>query len=82
MAEGAARLTGAPLALSTTGVAGPDRDERGNPVGTVYLALSTPEGTFCRRTDSGRRRRDRIQELAANHALDVVRRYLTGLPIG
>ena len=40
------------------------------------------EGTFCRRTDSGRRRRDRIQELAANHALDVVRRYLTGLPIG
>ena len=24
----------------------------------------------------------RIQELAANHALDVVRRYLTGLPIG
>ena len=68
--------------VSVTGVAGPDRDERDNPVGLVYIGLATPEGTFCRRTDSGRRRRDRIQELAANHALDVVRRYLTGLPIG
>jgi len=48
----------------------------------VSVAPAAPAGTFCRRTDSGRRRRDRIQELAANHALDVVRRYLTGLPIG
>ena len=48
----------------------------------VSRRRATPEGTYCRRTDAGRRRRDRIQELAANHALDVVRRYLTGLPIG
>ena len=82
MAEGARQITGADIAVSVTGVAGPDRDERDNPVGLVYIGLATPEGTFCRRTDSGRRRRDRIQELAANHALDVVRRYLTGLPIG
>ena len=82
MAEGARQITGADIAVSVTGVAGPDRDERDNPVGLVYIGLATPEGTFCRRTASGRRRRDRIQELAANHALDVVRRYLTGLPIG
>ena len=82
MAEGARQITGADIAVSVTGVAGPDRDERDNPVGLGYIGLATPEGTFCRRTDSGRRRRDRIQELAANHALDVVRRYLTGLPIG
>ena len=81
MAEGARQITGADIAVSVTGVAGPDRDERDNPVGLVYIGLATPEGTFCRRTDSGRRRRDRIQDLAANHALDVVRRYLTGLPI-
>ena len=82
MAEGARRITGADLAVSVTGVAGPDPDERGVPVGIIYIGLATPEGTFCRKMDSGRRRRDRIQELAANHALDVVRRYLTGLPIG
>ena len=79
MAEGARRVTGAEIGVSVTGVAGPDPDERNNPVGLVFIGLSTPDGTFCRRTVSGRRRRDRIQDLAANHALDMVRRYLTGL---
>ena len=79
MAEGARKITGAEIAVSVTGVAGPDPDERNNPVGLVFIGLATPEGTFCRRTESGRRRRDRIQDLAANHALDMVRRYLTGL---
>ena len=81
MAEGARRITGADLAVSVTGVAGPDPDERGVPVGIVYIGLATPTGTFCRKMDSGRRRRDRIQGLAANHAFDVMRRYLTGLKI-
>lgn len=79
MAEGARKITGAEIAVSVTGVAGPDPDERNNPVGLVFIGLATPEGTFCRRTESGRRCRDRIQDLAANHALDMVRRYLTGL---
>ena len=39
MAEGVRRITGADLAVSVTGVAGPDRDDRGNEVGTVYLAV-------------------------------------------
>lgn len=81
MAEGARRVTGADIAVSVTGVAGPDPDERGTPVGVVYIGLATPEGTFCRLCDFGRRRRDRIQDLASNHAFDILRRYLTGLPI-
>ena len=81
MAEGARRITGADIGVSVTGVAGPDRDERDNPVGLVYIGLAAPESTFCRRIETGNRRRDRIQDLAANHALDVVRRYLTGLPV-
>lgn len=40
MALGVAALTGADMGLSVTGVAGPDRDDRGNPVGTVYIALA------------------------------------------
>ena len=81
MAEGARRITGADIAVSVTGVAGPDPDERGVSVGIVYIGLATPDGTFCRPLDLGKRRRDRIQDLASNHALDVVRRYLSGLPI-
>ena len=81
MAEGARRITGADIAVSVTGVAGPDPDERGVPVGIVYIGLATPDGTFCRPLDLGKRRRDRIQDLSSNHALDVVRRYLTGLPV-
>ena len=81
MAEGARRITGADIAVSVTGVAGPDPDERGVPVGIVYIGLSTPDGTFCRPCDFGKRRRDRIQDLASNHAFDILRRYLTGLPI-
>ena len=74
-------IAGLLLAVSVTGVAGPDPDERGTPVGIVYIGLDTPTGTFCRKMDSGRRRRDRIRGLAANHAFDVLRRYLTGLPV-
>ncbi len=81
MAEGIRSLTGADLGVSVTGSAGPDADERGVPVGVVYVGLAAPEGTWCRSLDFGRRRRDRIQGLAANHAFDVVRRYLQGLPV-
>ena len=81
MADGARRITGADIAVSVTGAAGPDPDERGTPVGIVYIGLSTPEGTHCRSLNLGKRRRDRIQNLATNHAYDVIRRYLSNLPI-
>ncbi len=45
MAQGVRTLTGADLGLSVTGVAGPDRDDAGHDVGTVYIALSTPNET-------------------------------------
>lgn len=44
MADGARRLLGTAYALSTTGVAGPDRQED-QPVGTVYVGLAGPAGT-------------------------------------
>ncbi len=45
MAMGVRVLTGSDLALSVTGVAGPDRDDRGHDVGTVYIALSKERET-------------------------------------
>ena len=83
MAQGAKAALGCDLAVSATGVAGPDRDDRGNPVGLVYVALTDGASTWVRRLELGgtRHRRDRIRTLAANHALDMARRYLSGLDI-
>ena len=81
MAEGARRLTGADFALSVTGVAGPDPDERNNPVGRVFVGLATPTATYCRHLELGRRQRLRIRDLSVNHAFDLLRRSLTGLPV-
>ena len=75
MAEGARKLLGTDFALSTTGVAGPDRDERGNEVGTVYVALATPTGTLCRLTNCGKER-ERVRTVAAHHAFDMLLRWL------
>lgn len=80
MAEGARAVFGSDLAVSTTGVAGPDSDERGNPVGLVYVALATPSGTTCRELHLGQSR-DRVRTTAAHHAFDLARRYLQGLPL-
>jgi nicotinamide-nucleotide amidase len=43
MAEGARRLFGSDVGVSTTGVAGPDEQD-GQPVGTVHVGWSTPLG--------------------------------------
>ena len=44
MAEGVRKLTGSTYSVSTTGLAGPGGDDR-NPVGTVWIGLSGPNGT-------------------------------------
>ncbi len=83
MAEGARAKLKSDLAVAITGVAGPDRDDRGNPVGLVYTALSAPDGCYVRELNlSGpSQRRERIRIMAASHGFDMVRRYLTGLPV-
>lgn len=48
MAQGARERMGADMAVSVTGLAGPDGDEYGNPVGTVWIGFSTSERTVAR----------------------------------
>ena len=83
MAEGARRVLGCDIALSSTGVAGPDRDDRGNEVGTMFVAIATPAGTRVRALHLGARpMRERLRTQTASHAFDLARRYLSGLDYG
>ncbi|MCI8877524.1 MAG: competence/damage-inducible protein A [Oscillospiraceae bacterium] len=80
MAEGCRKICGSDLAVSVTGVAGPDSDERGTPVGTVYIALAWEKETICRQLSCGKGRgRDRVRTAAAQNAFDMIRRRLLGL---
>lgn len=45
MAEGVRNLTGATIAVSTTGIAGPGGATSRKPVGLVYFGCATPAGT-------------------------------------
>ena len=75
MAEGVRRLTCADLALSVTGVAGPDKDDRGHDVGTVYIALSAKNETTVQLLHlSGSR--NAIRAAAADEMFQMLLAYL------
>jgi nicotinamide-nucleotide amidase len=80
MAAGARRALGADIAVSTTGVAGPDGGTPEKPVGTVCLGLSSAEDTVAARYQLWGTR-DWVKLLASQVALEWVRRHLLGLPL-
>ncbi|MBF8969573.1 competence/damage-inducible protein A [Streptococcus sp. NLN76] len=75
MAAGARARTGADLALSLTGVAGPDQLE-GQEVGTVWLGLAGPQGTSSHRLYLGGRDRNTIRQMAVLEAFNLIRKTL------
>lgn len=46
MAEGAKRIFRSQIALSVTGIAGPDGGSEEKPVGTVWFGISSNDGTY------------------------------------
>jgi nicotinamide-nucleotide amidase len=76
MAETAKARLGATYALSTTGVAGPDELE-GQPVGTVFVALSGPLGTQVRKHRFPPYGREFIRARAAYAALALLSKELS-----
>jgi len=80
MAAGALRAFGADVAVSTTGIAGPDGGTPDKPVGYVCLGLATAEGVVTR-THQLWGTRDWVKLLASQVALDMVRRTTLGLPL-
>jgi len=72
MAEGARRVSGADVALAITGIAGPTGGSDAKPVGLVYLAVASANGTkVLERRFNGERLW--IQTLAAYVGLQMVR---------
>lgn len=77
MAAGVKQLGNTTLGLAVTGIAGPGGGSPDKPVGTVYIALATPESNFIEKhTFRGPRRVIKMRTSQA--ALDLVRRYLQG----
>ena len=74
MAEGVRRVSGSDIGVSVTGIAGPGGGTEEKPVGTVWYALATEEGTVSRKTvwNTGNRRSNR--NYAVLNMLDMVRR--------
>jgi competence/damage-inducible protein CinA-like protein len=77
MAAGARGVTGAEVAVSVTGVAGPDGGSEENPVGTVYVGFAA-DGLLVSRRYKLWGTRDWIRLLASQIALDWVRRHALG----
>jgi len=77
MARGARRLAGTTYGLSVTGIAGPAGGSRKKPVGTVYIALSGPDGDkVLHLLYPGTR--EQVALIASEAALDLARRRLMG----
>ena len=79
LAEGARKRLRSDLAISVTGIAGPngypDGPDEGKPVGLVYIGLADPEGTQVKHFQIAGDR-ERVRLWASQHALEMLRRHL------
>lgn len=73
MAKGALAHSGADVAVSITGIAGPGGGSDAKPVGLVFLAIATPEKCEVEEMRFGPQARDRIREESTVKALAMIR---------
>ncbi len=82
MAIGALRVSGADIAISVTGIAGPESDGTDKPVGLSFIGLAAKDGTvFVKKLLTGKNGpgcRDYNRLVNASNALNLVRLYLDG----
>lgn len=75
MATGARTASGADLAISVTGIAGPDGGSEEKPVGTVFIALADAQGCQVQQHQFPGDR-ERVRSITCFSALDLLRRHL------
>ena len=78
MAEGALRASGADVALSCTGIAGPGGGREAKPVGTVCLSVASRGGPRIDRTVHMPGGRAMVRERTTTVTLHLLRRLLDG----
>ncbi|MDR0711189.1 MAG: CinA family nicotinamide mononucleotide deamidase-related protein [Prevotellaceae bacterium] len=76
MAQGAQRTLQSDYAVATSGVAGPDGGTPEKPVGTVWVAVATPQKVISRKLNLGNDRERTILRASYN-ALNMLRLELT-----
>jgi len=82
MAEGALQGSGADIAIGVTGVAGPETDEKGNPVGLVYFGCARRDAkTTSEKREFGDLGRSAIRYAAANEALSILETHTKTAPV-
>lgn len=77
MADGARNTARVDIAVSATGIAGPDGGSEKKPVGLVYVAVSTDLATVVIEHRFGDVGRDTVRKATVAAALDLVMQVLT-----
>jgi nicotinamide-nucleotide amidase len=75
MAEGIRSKVSSDLAISTTGIAGPEGGSEHKPVGLVYIGIATPEGVQARKFQFYGER-ESVRQLTVQAALNGVRQHM------
>lgn len=76
MAEGVLKISGADIAVSVTGIAGPDGDGTDKPVGLSYIGLADKNSTWVKELRTNRIDRDYNRYVNASNALNMIRQYI------
>lgn len=80
MAMNVRELIGSSFGIGITGLAGPEGDGI-NPIGLVYIALSTRDSLYVRKVHVKARNRGAVRLYAGSHALDMIRRKIQGINV-
>lgn len=75
MAINAKKIYAADYAISTTGIAGPTKGDANEDVGTVFIAIATPNGVHSEKFNFGKDRQ-RVITNAANKGFELLRKEI------
>lgn len=75
MAKNVKQILNTDFAVATTGNAGPTKGDSEEPVGTVFIAISTPELTFAQKFTMGNHR-ERIVQKSVNKAFEMLQKEI------
>lgn len=79
MAVGALKVSGADIAVSVTGIAGPGSDGTDKPVGLSYIGIAAKDFVYAKKLVTGKKNdgcREYNRYVSASNALNLVRLYL------